>query len=287
MAQGEVSNLAERVTPMMSEGERLPLARFSQVVAMVCLGYATLPFLHLQLEPLTLALPGFLFVLPLTSSSLAAIGVTLLVVSGMDWILQEREERPPIRYRLVHWPLPALVAWAISVPLGTLQVSPQWWLIFGLGSVLLTVVMAAEYVVAGRVGAGQFWAYVTLTAVSFALFLILAITLRAAGVRLYLQWLVLVPAIVLIVLRNLYLRLIERWAWDWAVATGMLIIQISTGLHYLPLRPLSYGLILTGMAYGLTSLAGALEEGRPWRSAWVEPLVMMSLFGLLAFVFGR
>lgn len=287
MAQEGLPNLADGVIPMLSESERLPLSRFSQVAAVVCLGYATLPFLHLQLESPTLALPGFLFVLPLTSSSLAAIWVTLLVISGMDWILQEREERLALRYRLVHWPLPALVAWALSVPLGTLQVSPQWWLIFGLGSVLLFAVMAAEYVVAGQIGAGQFWAYVTLTAVSFALFLILAVTLRAAGVRLYLQWLVLVPAIVLIVLRNLYLRMVERWSWEWAAAVGVLILQISTGLHYLPLKPLSYGLILTGFAYGLTSLAGALEEGRPWRSAWLEPLIMMLLLGFLAFIFGR
>lgn len=269
------------------ESERIPLSRLSQVAAVVCLGYAALPFLHPPLESPVLVLPGFLFVLPVSPSSLAAIWVTLLVISGMDWILQGRGDSPPLRSRMVHWPLPALVAWALSVPLGTLQVGPQWWLVFGLGSALLIAVMAAEYVVAGHVGAGQFWAYITLTAVSFALFLILAMTLRTTGTRLYLQWLVLIPAVVLIVLRHLYLRLAERWAWEWAVVVGLLMVQISTGLHYLPLKPLSYGLILTGIAYSLTSLAGALEEGRPWRSAWVEPVVMLSVLLILAFVLER
>ncbi|MCX8026074.1 MAG: hypothetical protein N3A60_12810, partial [Thermanaerothrix sp.] len=172
----------------------MPLTRLSQVAAVICLGYAALPFLHLPFESPVLSLPGFLFVLPVSPSSLAAVLVTLLVISGMDWILQGHGDSPPLRSRMVHWPLPALVAWALSVPLGTLQVGPQWWLVFGLGTALLIAVMSAEYVVAGHMGAGQFWAYITLTAVSFALFLILTMTLRAAGARLYLQWLVLIPA---------------------------------------------------------------------------------------------
>lgn len=278
---------SEEIHVTDTEGERIPITHLSQVAAVICLGYAALPFLHPPLESPVLSLPGFLLILPVSLSSLPAVWVTLLVISGMDWILQEREDPLPLRSRVVHWPLPALVAWALSVPLGTLQVGLQWWLIFGLGSGLLIAVMAAEYVAAGRVGAGQFWAYITLTAASFALFLILAVTLRATGTRLYLQWLVLVPAIMLIVLRHLSLRLTERWAWEWAAVVGLLMVQISTGLHYLPLKPLSYGLTLTGLAYALTSLAGALEEGRPWRSAWVEPVVMLSVLLLLAVVLER
>lgn len=268
--------------------QRAPyLSRLSQVAAVICLAYGILPLIDLPQVTLRLQLPGFMFVLPLSASGMMGFLVALLATSGTDWVLQARGMRVSWRSRSAHWPLPAFVAWGLSVPLGSLPVSPQWWLVFGFGSALFMAVLAAEYAVSETGGTGHFWAYVTLTAVSFALFLVLAVTMRSLGARLYLAWLVMIPATVLVVLRNLYLRLGGYWAWEWALALALMVGQLTAGLHYLPMPPMAYGLVLTGAAYGLTSLAGALMEGRSWRTAWIEPVVMTALLWLLAVVFGR
>ena len=36
-----------------------------------------------------------------------------------------------------HWLLPGLTAWAIGVPLGSLDVGVAWWIAFGFGSFIL------------------------------------------------------------------------------------------------------------------------------------------------------
>ena len=124
-------------------------------------------------------------------------------------------------------------------------------------------------------------ASIGLTALSFALYLVLTVALRGAGLRLYLILLGIVPTIGLIVLRTLFLRSTGTWSWPWAIALALLIGQLAVGLHYLPVTPLRYGLALTGVAYALSAMAAALLEKRQGVSVWLEPAIMTGLFGLL------
>jgi len=93
----------------------------------------------------------------------------------------------------------------------------------------------------------------------------------------------LVLAIGLVALRTLYLRLGGEWGLHWAIVIAIIVGQIVVGLHYWPLRPLRFGLLLIGPAYALTSVAGSLEEGRSLRTLWVEPVLMLILLWGLAF----
>jgi hypothetical protein len=66
-----------------------------------------------------------------------------------------------------------------------------------------------------------------------------------------------------------------------AVRGALVVGQVAAALHYFPISPLRYGLVILGLAYALGTAAGALEEGRPWRSALLEPVVMLVfLWGL-------
>jgi hypothetical protein len=82
---------------------------------------------------------------------------------------------------------------------------------------LLILVFVAEYIVFDLSDARHVPAIVGLTAVSFALYLILIIAVRAAGLRLYLLLPALVIPIGLVSLRTLYLRLGGRWCLGWAL----------------------------------------------------------------------
>jgi hypothetical protein len=119
---------------------------------------------------------------------------------------------------------------------------------------------------------------IALTALSFALYLVLTVAIKGASVRLYLVLAALTPTMFLVALRTLYLRLNGKWCWSWAIGLSMIVSQLGLGLHYLPLSPLRYGLILTGAAYSLTSLAGSFAEKRKGRGLWLDPVISGGVF---------
>ena len=65
---------------------------------------------------------------------------------------------------------------------------------------------------------------------------------------------------------------------------ALVVGQMGAALYYWPLSPVSYGLILLGPAYSLTSLIAGLEEGEPLRQAIVEPAVVLGLLAAAALV---
>jgi hypothetical protein len=268
----------------MATHQHLPDAnRLSIVSATILLGYAFTPFVNLPPRLISLQLPGFLFQLQINFTSIVSVIVAILAAAGTDWVIQGHPHQEG-KSRLPHWLLPALTAWSIGIPLTTLQPSPQWWVVFALGGLLFVLVLVAEYIVVDINDIRHAPASVGLTAVAFALYLVLAISLRAAGVRLYLLILALTPTVFLVATRALFLRS-GHWHPAWAFGIALVIAQIATGLHYWPLKPLTFGLVLVGLAYALTSLAGNIEEGRPSRKIWQEPVIMIAVIWGLAAIF--
>ncbi len=248
--------------------------RLSVVIATILLAYALTPFVKIPAQIVNLQLPGFLFVMRLDFSTIVSAVVAILAAAGTDWLLQEHPAMVSSR-RVPHWLLPALTAWAIGIPLTTLQSGVEWWAVFALGGILFGLVLLAEYLVVDISDVRNAPATVGLTAVSFALYLILAITVKAAGMRLYSLLFILAPTLFLVVLRTLYLRLGGRWRFAWAFGIMLVLSQLVLALHYWPVSALRFGLIVMGLAYSLTSLAGGIEEERSWRNLWIEPVVML------------
>jgi len=270
----------------VDEHQNLPdVNRLSVLAASILLVYALTPFLQIPETSLSIQLPGFFFQLPLTVYTLVSVLVAVLAAAGASWLLNDHPRLGDQR-TYQHWLLPALTAWAIGVPLQTLEIGLQWWAVFAFGGVLLVLVFVAEYIVVDIGDERQAPASVGLIAVSFALYLTLAIALRASGVRLYLLLPTLVPAVALVVARALYLRLGGRWCWYWAAGIALAVGQVALGLHYWPVQPLSYGLAVTGPAYALTSLASAIEEERARNTLWIEPVVWLALCWGLAAIIG-
>lgn len=270
----------------MTEHNHLPeINQLSVLASTILLAYALTPFINIPIAYFSLKLPFAVFSFTINFLTIVSILVATLAGFGADWLLHSHPYRQQ-QISLQHCLLPAMTAWVIGIPLSTLGYGLGWWALFAMGGVLLVLVFVAEYIVVDFSDTRFGPAAAGLSALSFALFLILAITIRAAGSRLYLALPGLAIPLLLISLRTLYLRSNGRWNVVWALGISMVIVQIALCLQYLPVSPLGYGLYLVAPAYALTNGAVSLEDGRPFRSVLLEQGVIMVLLFLMAFAFG-
>ena len=268
----------------MEDHQSLPDAdQLSVLAATILLAYAVVPFVDIQPHDWSIGISGIIIEFRLDFSLIITLIVAAMAAAGTDWLLR-KHPRLSEQNILHHELLPTLTAWVIGMPLNAIQVSLHWWAIFALGGILLVMVIVAEYIVVDFEDSRYSIATMGLTSLSFALYLFLIITIRGAELRLYLELPAIVITIFLISLRTFYLRLGGKWCISWAIGVGLIVGQIAVGLHYWPLSPLAYGLVLLGPAYGLTSLAISIEEERTMRSIWIEPVIMAIILWVIAVV---
>ncbi len=253
--------------------------RLSVLAATILLAYALARFIDLPSRELAVQLPGLYLSAQVNVRTFVTFLVAGLTATGADWLLRDH---PGLgnRNTIEHWLLPALTAWVIGLPLFQMPLGILWWAGFALGGGLLMFVLVAEFIVVDPDDVRQPPAAAGLTAVSFALYLALCVSLRFAGVRLFL----ILPALAftsgLVSLRALHLRLHGQWAPVEAGIVALVLGQIAAALYYWPLSSVAFGLALLGPAYGLTSLIAGLAEGEPVRQALIEPgIVLLVVWG--------
>lgn len=262
----------------MDKPAYLPQAdRLSILSASILLAYASLRFINIPSTRVELQLPGFLFSYEIGIRTVVTLIVAGLTATGADLMLRDHPGMKNKR-KIEHWLLPALTAWVIGVPLYQLPLGVQWLASFVLGGVILMLVLVAEYIAVDPDDVNQPIASAGLTAVSFALFLLLIITLRIAGVRLFQLLPAITIATALIGLRTLHLRLHGQWVFLPVAGITLIVVQIATALHYWPISPISYGLAVLGPAYALTILIGAIAEEKPTSRAFIEPGIILLVF---------
>ena len=259
---------------MVRSGHLPDADRLSVLAAMILLAYALTRFIELPSREVGIQLPGFYLAIDLNVRAIVALLVGGLSASGAELLLRSH---PGLKEKKTfeNWLLPGLTAWVIGVPLYQLPLGPEWFASFILGGALLMLVLIAEYISIDPDDFRYTPASAGLIAVSFALYLVLIIAIRSADPRLFL----ILPAVTfcagLVSLRALHLRLRGRWVLFPAIALALVIAQLTAALHYLPISPLAFGLVLLGPTYALTSLIGALEEGIPLRRGILEPVLVL------------
>jgi hypothetical protein len=246
---------------------------------MILLAYAASRFVNISPRELGLQLPGFYLGFQVNIRTLVALLVAGIPATGADLMLRDHPGLGSKR-TWEHWLLPALTAWTLGIPLNQLPVGLQWLVSFVIGGALLMLVLVAEYIAVDPQDERYPLASAGLTAVSYALFLILAIALRSSGLRLFLILPALTIAAGLVSLRTLHLRLSGQWLFLPGLAITLIVAYITAALHYWPFSPITFGLAILAPAYSLTSLVGALYEGEPFRKAIVEPaIVLLTVWG--------
>lgn len=271
----------------LSRGDtHLPKAeQLSLVLGAVLLTYALGPFIVFEPLELGVQLPGFYLGLQLRSEMLVAALAGGLAASGTDWLLSDH---PAMRRSLrgEHWLLPALTAWVIGLPLAQMPVSPLRWLVFFVAGGVLVAVWLAEYIAVDPYDGRHPLAVAGLSAMAFALYLVLVAALRSVALRLFVLAPLLGLASGVVALRTLRLRLSPRWPFLEAALIAVIIGQLATALHYWPIGPVAYGLALLGPTYALTILLSNLAIGEPLRQAILEPAFLLALIWGIALWIG-
>lgn len=253
----------------------LPSAnRIGMLAASVLLAFALIRLVQSPRFTLEITLPGFYFAYPLTLGAAATFLSAALTAAGMDWLTREHPALGS-KSNIEHLMLPTLTTFVAGAPLSLLADSTDWWVGFALSAVLLVGVFLAEYIAIDPSAPPYALARAGLTALAYALFLILATSLRFSGARMF----ALVPLLFivagLISLRILHLDGTDRWDFPWAIGIGLVCAQIGAGLHYWHLSPVQFGLTLTGPLYALTMLSSSLTENVPLRRAVTAPAVVL------------
>jgi Protein of unknown function (DUF5656) len=204
-------------------------------------------------------------------TSLLVAGMT---AAGANWLMRSH---PAVKgkHSLEHSILPALTALVIGIPLSGVPVGLGWWVGLISGAFILVLVLIAEYIAVDPQDIRLPFATAALSAVSFALFLILAGALRAGGVRLLYNTPALVLASWLVSLRVTNLRLHGEWTIYESAIIAFVMGQITAAFNYWPLSPITFGLLLLGPSYALISLFCNLIEEKPFHRAIFEPIISL------------
>lgn len=269
--------------------EALPdINRLSIVSAAIMLAFALTQLVSFPAQELSFTLFGILIEIKLDFSTVITTLTATLAAAGMEWLLQSHPKQAQIQNRwesFRHWILPVLTTFVIGVALKNFVGSGLWWIIFALGSFLLMAIFVAEYNVVDLGGAFSPLAIVALTALSFALYLLLAVSVYSTNLRLYLRVPLLGLGALMVISRSLYLRL-GKWLPGWSLVVSVILAEVAVGFHYLPVSPIQFGLALVGLGYGLTSIISGLKEFRRDWALWAEPVGMFAVLFLVG-VFWR
>jgi hypothetical protein len=253
----------------------------SVLTGMITLAYILSRFLNLPTRQLGLQLPGIYLSVSIDVNTLIGFFVAGLTAAGADWIYRDH---PALRGRaLPYWILPALTALVIGFPLHQLPYGIDWWIGLLLGVMLLGLVLTGEFVSIDSEDIRHPLAAAGLSAVSFALYLVLAVSLRSEGVRLFLTLPGLALGAWLVSLRVLHLRLQGQWLVYEGALIGLIVSQCAAALYYWPVTPVAFGMLVTGPTYALNSLFIGLIEEKPLRRVLIEPaLAILITVGVAA-----
>jgi len=255
--------------------------RLSLVTASIVMGYSLLPFVNVPPRQVSFSLFGVVLSFNINFSNVISLITSGIAAAGMDWILTEGGEKT-FRENFPHLILPALTAGSIGIPLGIIAISLDWWVILGLGSMLVLLTLIGEYISTDTKHPYFPIALMLLTALSFGLFLITAITIRTANLRLFLTASILPLVYAFFGVRVMQLRMGGVWPLKWTLLVALVIGQVTIALYYWPLSPIRFGLLLLAPAYALIGIASSLEENTSFEDIFLEPLVVMGLIILLA-----
>jgi hypothetical protein len=255
------------------------------LIATILIAYALAQFVTVPTTVIPVQIIGVFIPLQINLNTVVAIAVAGMTATGMDWLLRDHPKLEG-RSTLPHWLLPALTAWILHVALSALPISLTWWAAFGVGGLFLLLVLIAEYIAIDPEDVRRPIAAAGLNALAYAQFLVLAVALKSVGLRLVMVLPALGLAAGLMSLRVIQLRAEKPWAVPQALASLVVVAQLTAALHYFPISPTGFGLVLLGALYALNNFILNLEQGFSTRQAILEPLIALLVLWGLALGYG-
>ena len=265
--------------------ENLYHNRFSILLAILALGFTIIYLLPVESEANTVNILGILFELAFTSlipfllAVLAAIGAVWVFSTHPLWLAQ----KPSLLRMLPHLMLPFIATMILAVVLRQSARSLVWWVVCLIGYIIVALLLRAEYVLIEDKGIGNAGYSVMVISFSFGLFLLLTIALKNSDIRMIAQFLMLLLSGLFVSLRLLSLREGAEDKLLFALVASLLVTELAVGLHYVFIRPIQYGLLLTGLLYSLATWLNQYKPGKKLRQ-YPESVAMAVVTLLLVVV---
>lgn len=251
--------------------------RLSIVIATILLAYALTQVVSTPSQIIPITLGGVYLPLTINFSNIVALAVALMTASGTDWILRDHPNLKEVS-TLPNLLLPATTSWVLYVSINNLGDSPLRWIIFIVGGLFLLAVILSEWIVLSKDALQRPLAEILLTALAYALFLALLISVISSKQRLFLALPTIGLAAMALSIRVILLQIKRQQSILLATASMLVTLQITAAMHYLPIQPLSASLILLGTLYATTNFSVNIEQDNPFRRALIEagaPLLLL------------
>jgi len=255
--------------------------RLSVVIATVMLAFAISQFIDIPVGSSQFSIVGIVIPLNINLSTVITVAIAGMTASGTDWILRDHPTLSG-RSTVPHLFLPSITAWVQSVTLNNMADTPFKWISFTVGGIFLLVVILAEYIVIYPEDYRKPIATALLTALIYALMLVLTVSLDSSNQRLIIS----LPAVALgagmLSMRVFQLQLDQNWPILPSLSCLLINSQIAATFHYLPVSSLSYGLVLLGALYFPINFTINLNQGTNPKRAIVEGGIPLLIIWLVA-----
>lgn len=269
---------------MKRQSNTFPTERLSIISALIILNYALMPFIYSPQIPINFSIFGFIIDIHIEYANLMVLSAAFFAAVGTYWLLYDH---PTIQRNTIvlHLILPTVIAGVISIPLNVIELGTAWWIMFAVGSMLIIFTLIAEYYSVDPDVSLFALARIFLIPLSVGILLLITITTRSAGFRLYIQILVLG-----IVFATIYTRLIALIKTPpnrimMTVTSTLIFVQSIIGCHYLPFSSISFGLVLTGFSTFLIIYPLTLDSEKPIQISIRDAAISTIPFFISAFFF--
>ena len=272
---------------MVTYKNNIVMSRFSTVSALLALFYTVIYFIPMELSAIEIRVGTTLFIfLPF---QIILFFIVVIIFFGSYWILETHpnliRRRNMMRQVLPNIVLPTMSVLIFSFILAQTSKGITWWGLLCLGVFFYMLILYSEYqVLKPDVSSGTVFT-ILLIGLAHALFMVLAIAMRASISRIF----VLAPALVLVVtfvvFRTLFLRSGGKVRTYWIVFVTFIIGQFAVSLYYLFITPNQYGLTLTAILFSCNALTARIGHGDQ-KKLFIEPLAM-SLFLILWIILSK
>lgn len=266
----------------MNEELKIPnLERLSVVVATILLAFAITQFIQIPAGNSSLSLGGFIIPFNFNLSTIITISIAGMTASGVDWILRDHPYLAG-RTTIPHLLIPAITAWVQSVILNNMAETPIKWIAFTVGGVFLLIVILAEYIVIFPEDYRKPIATALLTAFIYAMLLAFLVALESTDQRLIISLPAVGLATGILSMRVFQFQSEQEWPMLPSLVCLLVTAQFAAALHYLPISPLSHGLILTGTIYFTINFILSIDRGVSTRRSVIESIIPLLIIWLVA-----
>jgi len=256
--------------------------RLSVLTALVLVAYILTRVVVLPPATAEVRLLGLLVRVQVNTLSVMLALAGALAAAGADWLIRAHPWHPAGQSTRQHWIVPGLAALGAGAILARIPEGPAWWIGLGLAAVLLLTVLVTEFVLVDADDPRYDGAAIGVTALAYLLLAGSLYAIRASGLRATFAIPLIFLAATSVAWRLLLLDGPRPGTLAYAFVIGLAAAQIAWGLHYWPIAPLRWALMLGLAVYVGTGLIQAHLRGGIDRAARFEfsAVAVLALLGI-------